>query len=84
VVVTDRSERGQELRRSRAFWRLGGESAQQRRAEAAWDDLANDLRADGWEVDTTGRYEYYVPLRRAIVSTLEPYTQTDPGDPPEA
>jgi hypothetical protein len=72
VVVTDDS--GRALRRSRAFWRIGGAGAQQRRAEAAWDNLANDLRADGWELDTVGRSEYYVPLRRAIVATLEPYT----------
>ena len=54
---------------------------QQRKAEAAWDDLANDLRGEGWELDTAGRYEYYVPLRRAIVSTLEPYTQAAPDSP---
>ncbi len=78
VVVADAS--GRTLRRSKAIWRLGGAGAQQRRAEAAWDDLANGLRADGWELDTAGRYEYYVPLRRAIVATLEPYTQTRPVD----
>jgi hypothetical protein len=44
-------------------------------AENAWDALANDLRAEGWEVDLTGRFEYFVPLRRAIISTLEPYTR---------
>jgi hypothetical protein len=71
------------LRRSRAFWRLGGADAQRRKAEAAWDDLANDLRADGWELDTAGRFEYYVPLRRALVSTLEPYTQVGPPDSAE-
>jgi hypothetical protein len=64
-----------ELRRSRAFWQVGREAWQRRIAEDAWDGLANDLRAEGWEVDTTGRYEYFVPLRRAIVSTLEPYTR---------
>jgi hypothetical protein len=82
VVVTD--DAGRPLRRSRAFWRMGGAAAQQRRAEAAWDDLANGLRADGWELDTAGRYEYYVPLRRAIVATLEPYTQAGPADSDEA
>ena len=82
VVVADES--GRTLRRSRAFWRIGGAAAQQRRAEAAWDDLANGLRADGWELDTAGRYEYYVPLRRAIVATLEPYTQAGPADSDEA
>jgi hypothetical protein len=71
VVVADHP-RGRTLRRSRAFWLIGRAAAQQRRAEAAWDDLANGLRADGWEVDTAGRDEYYVPLRRAIVTTLEP------------
>ncbi len=82
VVVTD--DAGRPLRRSKAFWRIGGAAAQQRRAEAAWDDLANGLRADGWELDTAGRYEYYVPLRRAIVATLEPYTQARPADSDEA
>ena len=82
VVVADAS--GRTLRRSRAIWRIGGAGAQQRSAEAAWDDLANGLRADGWELDTAGRYEYYVPLRRAIVATLEPYTQTRPVDADEA
>jgi hypothetical protein len=71
VVVTDDS--GRTAERSRAFWLIGDAAAQQRRAEAAWDDLANQLRADGWELDMAGRYEYYVPLRRAIISTLEPY-----------
>ena len=82
VVVADAS--GRTLRRSRAIWRIGGAGAQQRSAEAAWDDLANGLRADGWELDTAGRYEYYVPLRRAIVATLEPYTQARPVDADEA
>ena len=82
LVVTDDS--GRALRRSRAFWRIGGAVAQRRRAEAAWDDLANDLRADGWELDTAGRYEYYVPLRRALVSTLEPYSEASPSDSPDA
>ena len=83
VVVADHSG-GRTLRRSRAFWRIGGAAVQQRKAEAAWDDLANDLRADGWEVDTAGRFEYYVPLRRAIVTTLEPYTRAEPADSGEA
>jgi hypothetical protein len=82
VVVADDS--GRTLRRSKAFWRIGGAAAQQRRAEAAWDDLANGLRADGWELDTAGRYEYYVPLRRAIVATLEVYTRAWPADSDEA
>ena len=82
VVVTDDS--GRALRRSRAFWRMGGAAAQRRRAEAAWDDLANDLRADGWELDTAGRYEYYVPLRRALIATLEPYSRSGPSDSPDA
>jgi hypothetical protein len=82
LVVTDDS--GRALRRSRAFWRIGGAGAQLRRAEAAWDNLANDLRADGWELDTVGRSEYYVPLRRAIVSTLEPYTQARSADSGDA
>jgi hypothetical protein len=82
VVVT--ADSGRALRQSRAFWRIGGAVAQRRRAEAAWDDLANDLRADGWELDTAGRYEYYVPLRRALVSTLEPYSRASPSDSPEA
>lgn len=82
VVVANHGERA--LRRSRAFWRIGDAAAQQRKAEAAWDDLANDLRLDGWEPDTAGRFEYYVPLRRSIVSTLEPYTQAEPADPGEA
>jgi hypothetical protein len=73
VVVTDDS--GRTAERSKAFWLIGRAAAQQRRAEAAWDDLANHLRGDGWELDTAGRYEYYVPLRRAIISTLEPYSQ---------
>jgi hypothetical protein len=81
VVVTNDARRA--LRRSRAFWRIGGVDRQRRRAEAAWHDLANDLRADGWELDAEGRYEYYVPLRRAIVSTLEPYTQAVRTDSPK-
>jgi hypothetical protein len=83
VVVADLWG-GPTLRRSRAFWQIGGAAAQQRRAEAAWDDLANGLRADGWELDTAGRYEYYVPLRRAIVTTLEPYIRGEPADSGEA
>jgi hypothetical protein len=75
VVMVEEDGRTQELRRSRAFWQVGREAWQRRIAEDAWDGLANDLRAEGWEVDTTGRYEYFVPLRRAIVSTLEPYTR---------
>ena len=75
VVMVDEAGRTHELRRSRAFWQIGRHSWQRRMAEDAWDELANDLRAEGWEVDVTGRYEYFVPLRRAIVSTLEPYTQ---------
>ena len=82
VVVTNDARRA--LRRSRAFWRIGGVDRQRRRAEAAWHDLANDLRADGWELDAEGRYEYYVPLRRAIVSTLEPYTQAVRTDSPKS
>jgi hypothetical protein len=81
VVVTDNA--GPALRRSTAFWRIGGADRQRRRAEAAWHGLANDLRADGWELDAEGRYEYYVPLRRAIVSTLQPYTQAVRTDSPE-
>jgi hypothetical protein len=83
VVVADHPA-GRTLQRSRAFWQIGGAAAQQRRAEAAWDDLANDLRADGWELDMAGRHEYYVPLRRAIVTTLEPYIQGKPADSGEA
>jgi hypothetical protein len=83
VVVADHSG-GRTLRRSRAFWRIGDAAVQQRKAEAAWDDLANDLRADGWELDTAGRFEYYVPLRRAIVTTLEPYTRAERADSGEA
>jgi hypothetical protein len=75
VVMVEKEGRTHELRRSRAFWQVGREAWQRRIAEDAWDGLANDLRAEGWEVDTTGRYEYFVPLRRAIVSTLEPYTR---------
>jgi hypothetical protein len=75
VVMVEEDGRAHELRRSRAFWQVGREAWQRRIAEDAWDGLANDLRAEGWEVDTTGRYEYFVPLRRAIVSTLEPYTR---------
>ena len=82
VVLTD--DTGPALRRSRAIWRFGGAERQLRSAERAWHDLANDLRADGWELDAADRYEYYVPLRRAIVSTLEPYTQTGPPESPEA
>jgi hypothetical protein len=83
VVVGDHSG-GRTPRRSRPFWLIGDAAAQQRRAEAAWDDLANDLRADGWELDTAGRYEYYVPLRRTIVTTLEPYIRGEPADSGEA
>jgi hypothetical protein len=83
VVVADLWG-GPTLRRSRAFWQIGGAAAQQRRAEAAWDDLANDLRADGWELDTAGRDVYYVPLRRAVVITLEPYIRAEPADSGEA
>ncbi len=75
VVMVEEEGRTRELRRSRAFWQVGREAWQRRIAEDAWDGLANELRAEGWEVDTTGRYEYFVPLRRAIVSTLEPYTR---------
>ena len=80
VVVDDSGGRRRTLRRSRVFWEIGRAAAQQRRAEAAWDDLANDLRADGWELDTAGRFEYYVPLRRVIVTTLEAYTHVEPPD----
>jgi hypothetical protein len=83
VVVADLWG-GRTLRRSRAFWMIGGAAAEQRRAEAAWDDLANDLRADGWELDTAGRDVYYVPLRRAVVITLEPYIRAEPADSGEA
>jgi hypothetical protein len=75
VVLVDEGGTTSELRRSRAFWQIGPDAWQRRTTENAWDALANDLRAEGWEVDTTGRYEYFVPLRRAIVSTLEPYTR---------
>ena len=75
VVMVEEEGRTHELRRSRAFWQVGREAWQRRIAEDAWDGLANELRAEGWEVDTTGHYEYFVPLRRAIVSTLEPYTR---------
>jgi hypothetical protein len=73
--MVEEEGRTHELRRSRAFWQVGREAWQRRIAEGAWDGLANELRAEGWEVDTTGHYEYFVPLRRAIVSTLEPYTR---------
>jgi hypothetical protein len=75
VVLVDEGGSTSELRRSRAFWQIGRGSWQRRMAENAWDALANDLRAEGWEVDLTGRFEYFVPLRRAIISTLEPYTR---------
>jgi hypothetical protein len=75
VVLVDEGGGTSELRRSRAFWQIGRASWQRRMAENAWDALANDLRAEGWEVDMTGRFEYFVPLRRAIISTLEPYTR---------
>jgi hypothetical protein len=74
VVLVEESGHTHELRRSRRIWQVGREEWRDRAAEDAWDKLANDLRADGWEVDATGRYEYFVPLRRALVSTLEPYT----------
>jgi hypothetical protein len=79
VVLVDEGGRTRELRRSRAFSQLGPDTWQRRTAEDAWDALANDLRAEGWEVDATGRFEYFIPLRRAIVSTLEPYTRWEPG-----
>jgi hypothetical protein len=75
VVMLEEEGRTRELRHSRAFWQVGPEARQRRMAEDAWDALANDLRAEGWEVDASGRYEYFVPLRRAIISTLEPYTR---------
>jgi hypothetical protein len=84
VVMVEEEGRAHALRRSRPFWVIGHAAAQLRSAEAAWDNLANDLRADGWEVDTAGRYEYYVPLRRAIVTTLEPYIRGEPADSGEA
>jgi hypothetical protein len=80
VVMVDEAGLTRELRRSRAFLQIGPESRQRRAAEDAWDALANDLRAEGWEVDATGRYEYFIPLRRAIVSTLEPYTRWERGN----
>jgi hypothetical protein len=79
VVLVDEGGSTSELRRSRAFLQIGPDSRQRRAAEDAWDALANDLRAEGWEVDATGRYEYFIPLRRAIVSTLEPYTRFGRG-----
>jgi hypothetical protein len=79
VVLVDEGGSTSELRRSRAFWQIGPDAWQRRVAENAWDALANDLRAEGWEVDATGRYEYFIPLRRAIVSTLEPYTRRERG-----
>jgi hypothetical protein len=79
VVLVDEAGHTRELRRSRAFWQIGRSSWQRHIAEDAWDRLANDLRAEGWEVDATGRYEYFVPLRRAIISTLEPYTRWERG-----
>jgi len=81
VVMTEKSDGERELRRSKAFWQVGREAWQRRTADDAWDELANDLRADGWEVDVTGRYEYFVPLRRAIISTLEPYTRRERAEP---
>ena len=82
VVMIEEPDGERELRRSKAFWQLGPEAWQRRMGEDAWDRLANDLRADGWEVDATGRYEYFVPLRRAIVSTLAPYTRRERNKPP--
>ena len=79
VVQVDEGGGTRELRRSRAFSQIGPDAWQRRTAEDAWDALANDLRAEGWEVDATGRFEYFVPLRRAIVSTLEPYTRWERG-----
>jgi hypothetical protein len=79
VVQVDEGGSTRELRRSRAFSQIGPDAWQRRTAEDAWDALANDLRAEGWEVDATGRFEYFVPLRRAIVSTLEPYTRWERG-----
>jgi hypothetical protein len=79
VVLVDEGGRTRELRRSRAFSQIGPDAWQRRTAEDAWDALANDLRAEGWEVDATGRFEYFVPLRRAIVSTLAPYTRWERG-----
>ena len=84
LVMVDESGRTNELRRSRAFWQIGRHSWQRRMAEDAWDKLANDLRAEGWEVDVTGRYEYFVPLRRAIISTLEPYTRWERESRPQS
>ena len=84
VVMMEESGRAREVRRSRAFWLLGREAWQSRMAEDAWDELANELRAEGWEVDVTGRYEYFIPLRRAIVSTLEPYTRWERESRPQS
>ncbi len=75
VVMVEEEGRTQELRRSKPFWQVGREAWQRGWAEDAWDRLSNDLRAEGWEVDASGRYEYFVPLRRALVSSLEPYSR---------
>ena len=84
VVVSHELGRTEELARSRGFWRLGGATRQLRASERAWDDLVDDLRAAGWDLDPNHRGEHYVPLRRALPFTLELYTQSSTDDSDEA
>ena len=66
---------------SKSFWNVGPDTSRARAAEDAWDDLMNDLHADGWEPDPARRSEFYallrpiVPEQSSIVPTIEAYHQ---------
>jgi hypothetical protein len=88
VVLEGRSPGEQEtVASSRSFWNVGGGELRERVAEDAWDDLMNDLRAEGWEPDPTRRSDFYVLLNPvppeglpSIVSTLDAYGAGDADD----
>jgi hypothetical protein len=80
-VVLERTSPGAQdaVASSRSFWSVGGASLRERRAEDAWDELMNELRASGWEPDPTRRSDFYVLLQpietdvATIVPTIEAY-----------
>ena len=65
VVVADAMSGDYEaVARSRSFWNVGPVASRELTAEDAWDELMNDLRVAGWELDPTRRSDYYALLRR--------------------
>ena len=85
VVADEPGGKVSHVARSRSFWRVGDVARREQRAEDAWYELVNELRAGGWE-PSAQRSDFWVPLRRvdeapsSILPTIEAYLRASGDD----